>query len=149
MTPLGEPCKLLQRKLGLALEAVGPTHANYMAAVGRQWGLYNGARYWKELQKCVAKHAQDKHSGLQLIPKSHRIRWSQAHTRRNTAFLAYVPWVAPPLDSKMQHSTKEEDVWEDCHDASLLASGVVYADILHDMRSFNSVAQLRVPLVHT
>ena len=49
------------------------------------------------------------------------------------------------MDSKVQHSTKEEDVWEDCHDASLLAWGVVYGDILHGMRCFNSVAQLRAP----
>ena len=145
MTPLGEPCHVLQRKLGLALEAAGPTHVDYLAAVNRQQGLYNGARQWKELQKCVQRHVQDKRSGLQLIPTSHRIRWSQAHARRNTAFLANVPWVARHLDSKVQHSTKEEDVWEDCHDASLLAWGVVYGDILHGMRCFNSVAQLCAP----
>ena len=45
----------------------------------------------------------------------------------------------------MQHSIKEEDVWEDNHDASLPARGVVYADILHSMRFFNNVAQLRAP----
>ena len=56
MTPLGEPCHVLQRKLGLALEAAGPTHVDYLAAVNRQRGLYNGARQWKELQKCVQKH---------------------------------------------------------------------------------------------
>ena len=145
MTPLGEPCHVLQRKLRLALEAAGPTHVDYMAAVDRQRGLYSGARQWKELQKCVQRHVQDKHSGLQLIPTSHRIRWSQENARRNTAFLANVPWVARHLDSKLQHSTKEEDVWEDCHDASLLAWGVVYGDILHGMRCFNSVAQLRAP----
>ena len=94
MTPLGEPCHVLQRKLGLALEAAGPTHVNCLAAVNRQRGLYNGARQWKELQKCVQQHLQDKRSGLELIPTSHRIRWSQAHARRNTAFLANVPWVA-------------------------------------------------------
>ena len=93
----------------------------------------------------MQKHVQDKRSGLQLIPTSHRIRWSQAHARRNTAFLANVPWEARHLDSKVQHSMKEEDVWEDCHDASLLAWGVVYGDILHGMRCFNSVAQLRAP----
>ena len=43
----------------------------------------------------------------------------------------------------MQYSTKEEDVWEDCHDASLLAWGMVYGDILHGMRCFNNVAQMR------
>ena len=36
-------------------------------------------------------------------------------------------------------------MWEDCHDARLLAWGVVYGDILHGMRCFNSVAQLRAP----
>ena len=36
-------------------------------------------------------------------------------------------------------------MWEDCHDASLLAWGVVYGDSLHGMRCFNSVAQLRAP----
>ena len=36
-------------------------------------------------------------------------------------------------------------MWEDCHDAGLLAWGVVYGDILHGMRCFNSVAQLRAP----
>ena len=35
MRPLGEPCHVLQRKLGLALEAAGPTHADCMAAVDR------------------------------------------------------------------------------------------------------------------
>ena len=102
MTPLGEPCHVLQRKLGLALEAAGPTHVDYLAAVNRQRGLYNGARQRKELQKCVQRHVPDKRSGLQLIPTSHRIRWSQAHARRNTAFLANVPWVARHLDSKVQ-----------------------------------------------
>ena len=145
MTPLGEPCHVLQRKLGLALEAAGPTHVDYLAAVNPQRRLYNGARQWKELQKCVQRHVQDTRSGLHLTPTSHRIRWSQAHAWRNTAFLANVPWVARHLDSKVQHSTEEEDVWEDCHDASLLAWGVVYGDILHGMRCFNSVAQLRAP----
>ena len=37
--------------------------------------------------------------------------------------IALVPGVARHLDLKVQHSTKEEDVWEDCHDASLLAWG--------------------------
>ena len=55
-TPLGEPCHVLQRKLGLALEAAGPTHVDYMAGVDRQRGLYSGARHWKELQQCVQKH---------------------------------------------------------------------------------------------
>ena len=36
-------------------------------------------------------------------------------------------------------------MWEDCHDASVLAWGVLYGDILHGMRCFNSVAQLRAP----
>ena len=145
MTPMGEPCHVLQRKLGHALQAAGPTHADYMAAVDRQRALYNGARQLKELQKCVQDHVPDKRSGLQLLPTSHRMRWSQANARRNTAFLAYVRWVARHLDLKVQHSTKEEDVWENCHDASLLACGVVYGDILHGMRCFNNVAQLRAP----
>ena len=69
----------------------------------------------------MQKHVHDNRSGLQLIPTSHRIRWSHATARRNTAFLPNVPWVARPLDSKLKHSTKEEDVWEDCHDARLFA----------------------------
>ena len=36
-------------------------------------------------------------------------------------------------------------MWEDCHDANLLAWGVVYGDILHGMRCFDSVALLRAP----
>ena len=39
MTPLGEPCHVLRRKLGLVLEASGPTLVDYMAAVDRQQGL--------------------------------------------------------------------------------------------------------------
>ena len=101
MTPLGEPCHVLQRKLGLALEAAGPTHVDHMAAVDWQRGFYNGGRQWKELQKCVQKHVQDRRSRLQLIPTSHRIRWSQAHARRNTVFLANVPWVAGHFNSKV------------------------------------------------
>ena len=57
-------------------------------------------------------------------------------------FLANVPWVARHLDSKTHLTTKEEDVWEDCHDAGLLSWAVVYGDILHGTRSFNNVAQL-------
>ena len=56
MTPLGEPCHVLQRKLGHALEAAGPPLGDYMAAVDRQRALYNGARRLKELQKCVQNH---------------------------------------------------------------------------------------------
>ena len=93
----------------------------------------------------MQKHVQDKRSGLQLIPTSHRIGWSQAHAWRNAAFLANVPWVARHLDSKVQHSTKAEDAWADCHDASLLAWGVVCGDMMHGMRCFNTVAQLRAP----
>ena len=145
MTPTGEPCHVLQRKLGHALEAVGPPHADYMVAEDRQRTLYNGARQWKEMQKGVQDHVPHKLSGLQLIPTSHPIRWSQTNARRNTAFLANVPWVARHLDLKVQHSTKEEDVWEDSHDASLLAWGVVYGDILHGMQCFNNMAQLCAP----
>ena len=75
MTLMGEPCHVLQCKLGHALEAAGPTHVDYMVAVGRQRALYNGARQWKEFQKGVEDHVKrDKRSGLQLIPTSHRIR---------------------------------------------------------------------------
>ena len=45
----------------------------------------------------------------------------------------------------VQQSTKEEIVWEGCHDASLLAWGVVYGDILHGMWCFNTVAQPCAP----
>ena len=44
LTPLGEPCHVVQRKLGHALEAAGQVHGDYLAAVGRQRALYNGAR---------------------------------------------------------------------------------------------------------
>ena len=44
LTPLGEPCHVVQRKVGLALEGAGQVHADYLAAVGRQRALYNGAR---------------------------------------------------------------------------------------------------------
>ena len=91
MTPMGEPCHVLQRKLGHALEAAGPTHVDYMAEVYCQRALYNGARQWKELQKCVQDHVPDKRPGLQLIPISHRIKWSQANARRNTAFWPISP----------------------------------------------------------
>ena len=37
-------------------------------------------------------------------------------------------------------------MWKDCHDASLLASGVVYGNIQHGMRCVNCVAQLRAPI---
>ena len=83
----------------------------------------------------------DKRSGLQMIPISLRILWSEANARCNSAFLDNVPWVARHLDSKLQ----EEDVWEDCHDATLIARGVVYGDIVHSMRCFNNVAHLCAP----
>ena len=44
LTPLGEPCHVVQRKLGHALEAAGQVHGGYLAAVGRPRALYNGAR---------------------------------------------------------------------------------------------------------
>ena len=110
MTPMGEPCHVLQGKLGHVLEAAGPTNFDYMASVDCQRALYNGARQWKQMQKCVQHHVPDKRSGLQLIPTRHRIRWWHANARRNTAFLANAPWVARHLDLKVQHSTKEEDV---------------------------------------
>ena len=149
MTPLGVPCHVLQRTPGNALEAAGPTHVDYMAAVDRQQALYNGARQWKELQKCLQNHVHDKRSGLQPIPTSCCIRWSQANARRNTAFLAHVPWVARHLDSNVQHSTKEEDVWEDCHDANLLAWGVIYGDICMACGVSIVWHNCAHPLVHT
>ena len=146
LTPLGQPCHVVQRKLCLALEAAGQVHADYLAAVGRQRALYNGARQWKDLERCVQENTRpDTRSGLRLIPASHRIRWSEASARRNKVFLANVPWVARHLDSKTHLTTKEEDVWEDCHDAGLLSWAVVYGDILHGTRSFNNVAQLHAP----
>ena len=51
LTPLGEPCHAFQHKLGLALEATGQVHGDYLAAVGRQRALYNGARQWKDLER--------------------------------------------------------------------------------------------------
>ena len=80
-----------------------------------------------------------------MIATSHRIRWSHANARRNTVFLANVPWAARHFDCKVQHSTKEEDVWENCHDATLPALRVVYADVLHGMRYLNNVAELHAP----
>ena len=118
---------------------------HHRLAVDRQRALYNGARQWKESQKCMQNHVHHERSGLLLIPTSHRMTGSRANSRRTTAFLANVPWVAWHLDSKVQHSTKEVDVWEECHDASLLAWGVVYGNILHGMRCFDNVAQLRAP----
>ena len=91
--------------------------------------------------KSVQDHVQpEKRSGLRMIPTSHRTRWFQANARRNTAFLANGPWVAQHLESKVQNSTKKEDVWEECHDATLLACGVVYDAIVHCMPCFNNVA---------
>ena len=58
LTALGEPCHVVQRKLGLALEAAGQVHGDYLAAVGRQRALYNGARQWKDLERCVQKHSR-------------------------------------------------------------------------------------------
>ena len=146
LTPLGEPCHVVQRKLGLALEAAGQMHGDYLAAVGRQHALYNGARQWKDLERCVQKNTgPNTHSGLRLIPASHRIRWSEANARRNKVFLANVPWVVRHLDSKAHLTTKEQDVWEDCHDAGLLSWALVYGDILHGTHSFNNVAQLHAP----
>ena len=146
LSPLGEPCHVAQRKLGHALEAAGQVHGDYLAAVGRQRALYNDARQWKDLERCVQKHSRpDTRSGLRLIPASHLIRRSEANARRNKVFLANVPWVARHLDSKTHLTTKQEDVWDDCHDSSLLSWAVVYGDILHGTCSFNNVAQLHAP----
>ena len=146
LTPPGEPCHVVQRKLGLALEAAGHVHGDYLAAVRRQRALYNGARQWEDLERCLQKHSRpDTRSGLHLIPASHRIRWFEADAHRNKVFLANVPWVVRHLDSRTHLTTKEEDVREDCHDAGLLSWAVVYGDILHGTRSFNKVAQLHAP----
>ena len=146
LTALGEQCHVVQRKLGLALEAAGQVHGDYLAAVGRQPALYNGARQWKVLERCVQKHSRrDTRSGLRLIPASRRIRWSEANVRRNKVFLASVPWVARHLDSKPHLTTKEADVWDNGHDACLLSWAVVYADVLHGTCRFNNVAWLHAP----
>ena len=147
LIPLGEPCHVVLRKLGLALEGAGQVHGDYLAAVGRQRALYNGAHQWKDLKRCVQKRSRpDTGSGLRLIPASHRIRWSEANACRNKVFLANVPWVARHLDSKTHLTTKDEDVWEDCHDAGLLSRAVVHGDILHGTRSFDNAAQLHAPI---
>ena len=39
-------------------------------------------------------------------------------------------------------------MWEDCHDAIILAWVVLYGDILHSNRCLNNVAQLHAPTVH-
>ena len=36
-------------------------------------------------------------------------------------------------------------MWEDSHDATLIAWGVVYGDILHGMRCCNNFTQLHAP----
>ena len=146
LTPLGEPCDVVQCKLGHALEVAGQVHGDYLAAVGRQRALYNGARQWKDLERCVQENTRpDTRSGLRLIPASHRIRLFEANARRNKVFLANVPWVAGHLDSKTHFGTKEEDVREDCHDAGLLSWAVVSGDILHGTRGFKNVARLHAP----
>ena len=128
------------------MQAAGQVHGDYLAAVGRQRALYNGARQWKDLERCVPKHSRpDTRSGLRLISASHRIWWSETKARRNKVFLANVPCVARHLDSKTPLTTKEEDVLDDCHDAGLLSWVVVYGEILHGTRSFNNVAQFHAP----
>ena len=108
LTSLGEPCHVVPRKLGLALEAAGQVHGDYLADVGRQRALYNGARQWKDLKRCVQKQRRrDTSSGLRLIPAIHRIRRSQANARRNKVFLANVPWVVTHLDFKTHLTSKE------------------------------------------
>ena len=92
LTPLGEPCHVVRRKLGLALEATGQVHGDYLAAMGRQRALYNGARQGKDLERCVQENTRlDTRNGLRLIPASHRIRWSEANARCNKVFLGNVP----------------------------------------------------------
>ena len=80
-----------------------------------------------------------------MIPTSQCMGWFQTNVLRGTFFLANTYWVAQHLDSRVQHSTKEEDVWEDHNDASLLAWGVVYGNILHGIRCFNNIAWLHAP----
>ena len=129
LTPLAEPCHVVQRKLGHAFEAAGQVLGDYLAAVGHQRAWYNGAHQWKNLEGCVQVNTgPDTHSWLRLIPASHRMQWSEPNARRNKAFWATVPWVAKHLDSKANLNTKEEDVWEDCHDAGLLVWAVVYGE---------------------
>ena len=36
-------------------------------------------------------------------------------------------------------------MWEECHDATLVAWGVVYGDTPHGMPCFNNVGELRAP----
>ena len=78
MTPLGEHCHVLQRKLGHASEGAGPTHVEYMARVNKQRALYNGARQWKELQSVSRIMCSQINAVVcqQMIPTTHRIRWS-------------------------------------------------------------------------
>ena len=90
---------------------------------------------------CPREHQTRYTQRVAFEPCQSCIRWSEANARRNKVFLANVPWVARHLDSKTHLTTKEEDVWEDCHDAGLLSWAVVYGDILHGTRSFNNVAQ--------
>ena len=93
LTPIGEPCHVVQRKLG---------------DVGRQRALYNGARQWKDLERCVQTQSRrDTRSGLRLIPAIHRIWWSEANARRNKVFLANVPWVVTHLDFETHLTSKE------------------------------------------
>ena len=51
VTPVGEPCHVVQRKLGPPLWAAGQVHGDYLAAVGRQRALGNGARQWNDLER--------------------------------------------------------------------------------------------------
>ena len=94
-----------------------------MEAVDRQRALYNGAPQVKELQKCVQDHVNDKRSGLQRIHKSsHQVVAGKCAAQH--CFFGQCPLGVKALDLQVQHSTKEEDAWEDCHDAGLLAWGV-------------------------
>ena len=56
LTTLGEPCHVVQRKLGHALEAACQVHGDYPAAVGRQRALYNGALVEGPPEVCPREH---------------------------------------------------------------------------------------------
>ena len=92
------------------------------------------------------EHRTRQCSGVRLVPAGHRIRWYEANLCRNKVFLANVLCVARHLHSQTHLTTKEEDVWEDCHDAGLLSWAVVYGDIPHGTSGFNNVAQLHAPI---
>ena len=107
LTSLDEPCHVVQRKRGHALDAAGQVYSDHLAAVGRHRALHNGVRQWQDLETFVQWNTRrDTHSGLRLIPASHRTRWSEANAHHNKVFLANVPCVARHLHPKTNLSTK-------------------------------------------